>query len=308
VVLCVYKYYKEDISSSYLLGIKTMSSPANPLSSFMRQPKIYIRLPSEGNFWPEGSIEIPETGELAVYSMTAKDELMLKIPDALMNGQAVVDVIQHCIPAIKNAWMIPNIDLDILLIAIRLATYGEMMTTPVKFGDDLELEYQIDLRILMDGLMNQISWNSAISISDDLTIFVRPLNYRQLSAAALKTFETQKIMQVVNDDKMPEEDKIKLFQESFKKLTDTTLSTISDSISRIDSSQGSTEDPAFIKEFVDNIDKDMFNMIQKHLEDLKTANSIKPMTVAVTDEMREKGVSGDTVEIPITFDPTTFFV
>jgi len=285
-----------------------MSSPANPLSSFMRQPKIYIRLPSEGNFWPEGSIEIPETGELAVYSMTAKDELMLKIPDALMNGQAVVDVIQHCIPAIKNAWMIPNIDLDILLIAIRLATYGEMMTTPVKFGDDLELEYQIDLRILMDGLMNQISWNSAISISDDLTIFVRPLNYRQLSAAALKTFETQKIMQVVNDDKMPEEDKIKLFQESFKKLTDTTLSTISDSISRIDSSQGSTEDPAFIKEFVDNIDKDMFNMIQKHLEDLKTANSIKPMTVAVTDEMREKGVSGDTVEIPITFDPTTFFV
>jgi len=285
-----------------------MSSPANPLSSFMRQPKIYIRLPSEGNFWPEGSIEIPETGELAVYSMTAKDELMLKIPDALMNGQAVVDVIQHCIPAIKNAWMIPNIDLDILLIAIRLATYGEMMTTPVKFGDDLELEYQIDLRILIDGLMNQISWNSAISISDDLTIFVRPLNYRQLSAAALKTFETQKIMQVVNDDKMPEEDKIKLFQESFKKLTDTTLSTISDSISRIDSSQGSTEDPAFIKEFVDNIDKDMFNMIQKHLEDLKTANSIKPMTVAVTDEMREKGVSGDTVEIPITFDPTTFFV
>jgi hypothetical protein len=32
------------------------------------------------------------------------------------------------------------------------------------------------------------------------------------------------------------------------------------------------------------------------------------MTVAVTDEMREKGVTGDSVDIPITFDPSTFFV
>jgi len=285
-----------------------MNSPVNPLASFMRQPKIYIRLPSGGEYWPEGSIDIPETGELPVYSMTAKDELMLKVPDALMNGQAIVDVIQHCIPAVKNAWMTPNIDLDVLLIAIRLATYGEMMTTPVKFGDDLELEYQMDLRILMDQLMNQITWNPIVSVNENLTVFVRPLNYRQLSSAALKTFETQKLMQVVNDDKISEHDKINLFKESFKKLSDATLGTISDSISKIDSSEGSTDNPAFIKEFVDNIDKEIFNVIQKHLEMLKENNTIKPMTVAVTDEMREKGVTGDSVDIPITFDPSTFFV
>jgi hypothetical protein len=285
-----------------------MNSPINPLASFMRQPKIYIRLPSGGEYWPEGSIDIPETGELPVYSMTAKDELMLKVPDALMNGQAIVDVIQHCIPAVKNAWMTPNIDLDVLLIAIRLATYGEMMTTPVKFGDDLELEYQMDLRILMDQLMNQITWNPIVSVNENLTVFVRPLNYRQLSSAALKTFETQKLMQVVNDDKISENDKINLFKESFKKLSDATLGTISDSISKIDSSEGSTDNPAFIKEFVDNIDKEIFNVIQKHLEMLKENNTIKPMTVAVTDEMREKGVTGDSVDIPITFDPSTFFV
>jgi hypothetical protein len=247
------------------------------------------------------------TGELPVYSMTAKDELMLKVPDALMNGQAVVDVIQHCVPAIKNAWMTPNIDLDVLLIAIRLATYGEMMTTPVSIGD-LELEYQLDLRILMDQLMTQISWNPTIPVSDELTVFVRPLNYQQLSSTALKTFETQKIMKVVNDETMPEEDKIKLFRESFQKLTNTTLGTISDSISKIESSQGSTEDPTFIKEFVDNIDKDIFNVIQNHLEKLKNSNSVKPMTVVVTEEMRAKGVTGETVDIPVTFDPTTFFV
>ena len=284
-----------------------MNSPVNPLSSFMRQPKIYIRLPSRGEYWPEGSIELPETGELAVYSMTAKDELTLKIPDALMNGQAMVDVVEHCIPAIKNAWMVPTIDLDVILIAIRMATYGEMMTTPVKFGDNLELEYQLDLRNLMDQLMNQLTWNTVIPVSDELTIFVRPLTYKELSSAALKTFETQKIMQIVNDDKISDDDKIKLFRESFKKLTETTLDTRANSINKIESINGSTDDPAFIKDFVDNIDKELFDVVQKHLEHLKESNTIKPMSVPVTDEMRENGVTGDTVEIPITFDPTTFF-
>jgi len=285
-----------------------MSSTTNPLSMYMRQPKIYIRLPSNGSFWPQDSLEISESGEYPVYSMTAKDELMLKVPDALMNGQAVVDVIQHCIPNIKNAWDTPNIDLDMILIAIRLATYGELMTTPIKFGEDLELEYQVDLRRVMDSLMNQITWTDTVSVNDELTVFVRPLTYRQISAAAIKTFETQKLMQMVNNKEITDDDKVKMFQESFKTLSDATLSTISDSISRVDSIHGSTDDPKFIKEFVENIDKDIFNGIQKHLEKLRDANAVKPMIVAVTDEMKEKGVTGETVEVPITFDPSTFFV
>ena len=253
-------------------------------------------------------MEISESGEYPVYSMTAKDELMLKVPDALMNGQAVVDVIQHCMPNIKNAWNIPNIDLDMILIAIRLATYGEMMTTPIKFGDDLELEYQVDLRLIMDSLMNQITWVETVPVSEELTVFVKPLTYRQISSAAIKTFETQKLMQMVNNKEINDDDKVKMFQASFKTLSDATLSTISDSISRVDSVNGSTEDTDHIKEFVENIDKDIFNHIQKHLESLRDANAIKPMIVAVTDEMREKGITGETIEVPITFDPSTFFV
>ena len=285
-----------------------MNSTVNPLSMFMRQPKIYIKLPSGGQYWPEGSLQLSETEEYPVYSMTAKDELTLKVPDALMNGQAVVDVIQHCMPNIKNAWHVPALDIDVILIAIRLATYGEMMTTPIKFGDDLELEYQIDLRVLMDQLMEQITWEPVVQVTNELTVFVKPLDYKHMSSAALKTFETQKIMQVVNDDTMSEEKKIELFRTSFKSLSDATLGTISDSISRIDSVNGSTDNPKFIKEFIDNTDKEIFNKIQAHLEKLKAINAIKPMVVEVTEEMREQGIKTDTVEVPITFDPSTFFV
>lgn len=285
-----------------------VSQKNNPLVSFMRQPKIYIRLPSKGEYWPPGSLHLTETGEYPVYSMTAKDELLIKVPDALMNGQAVVDVIEHCIPNIKNAWDIPSIDIDIILIAIRLATYGEKMTTPVTLGENYELDYVVDLRTIMDALMNQVTWNPIISISQDLTVFVKPLTYKQMTEVALQTFETQKIMQIANDEVMDEEKKLAMFKDSFKKLSDATVGTVGAGIFKIDSSQGSTDNTEFIKEFMDNIDKDMFNKIQEHLEDLKQQNTIKPIVIDVTDEMRANGVTGDTVEIPLIFDASTFFV
>jgi hypothetical protein len=274
----------------------------------MRQPKIYIRLPSNGEYWTDGSLALSETGEYPVYSMTAKDELMLKVPDAVMNGQAIVEVLQHCMPNIKNAWMVPSIDLDVILIAIRLATYGEKMTTPINFGDDEELEYTVDLRTVMDDLQSQITWDPVVPINENLTVFVRPMNYKQISENALKTFETQKIMQIANNDAMDEETKLSAFKESFKKLTEVTIGMVQSGIYRVDSSEGTTDNPAFIKEFVDNVDKDIFNAVQTHLEKLKETNSIKPLRIAVSEEMRLKGFQGEYAEVPLVFDPATFFV
>jgi len=283
-------------------------APANPLAMFMRQPKVYITLPSRGEYWEPGSIDMPEDGKLPIYSMTAKDELLLNVPDALMNGQAVVDVIQNCVPNIKNAWMAPNIDLDVILIAIRIASYGEMMTSPVKISEDIEYDYKVDLRTVIDSCMQSISWNPVVSINDDMTIFVKPLTYRQATTAALQTFETQKIIQLTNDNKLDEETKLKLFKESFKKLTEATVGMVIDGVFRIDTSQGSTDNPIYIKEFVNNTDKEVFKKIQDHLEQLKDQNTIKPIVVTVTDDMKAKGVKGDTIEIPLVFDSSTFFV
>jgi len=280
----------------------------NPLVAFMRQPKIFISLPSNGNFYPEGSLDLPENGQLAVYSMTAKDEMLLNVPDALMNGQAVVEVIQNCVPSIKNAWHVPSIDMDLILLSIRLATYGEMMTTPVKVSDDIEYDYQVDLRIVMDNLLSQISWDPIISISEDLTVFVKPLNYREMTKSALQTFETQKILQAVNDESLSDDQKQTIFKDSFIKLTEVTVGSVADSIFKIDTTQGSVYEKEFIKEFIDNADKEIFNKIQKHLENLKEQNNIKPIIVEVTDEMRAVGITGETIEVPLTFDPSTFFV
>jgi len=279
----------------------------NPLMGQMRQPKIYIRLPSNGEFWENGSLEQTENGEYPVFSMTAQDELKLKIPDALMNGQAVVDVLQHCVPNIKNAWAVPNIDMDVLLIAIRIATYGEKMSVPIKLGSDIDYEYELDLRLVVDQLMHNIAWDPIVPINENLVVHVRPITYKTMTQGALQTFETQKIIQIVNDESVAEEDKIRIFKESFAKLNKLTLGVITESIFNIESSNGGTSDRKHIQEFMDNVDKEIFDKVKGHIDILREHNAIKPLKIAVTDEMRALGITEEEIEVPLNFDPSNFF-
>ena len=278
----------------------------NPLAGFMRQPKIYITLPSKGMYWAPGSLEVPETGDLPVFSMTAKDELAFKTPDALLNGQAVVDVIQSCIPAIKDAWRTPNIDLDLILIAIRIATYGEKMEiTHTVPNTEEEVEHSVDLRILVDQLSaNQ--WEEAVEISEELTCFVRPLTYKHMTATGLKTFETQRLMQAVNDDSLSDERKLEIFNQSFNKMTDITIDLMADTIAIVQTPDAVVRDPAFIKEFLENADKDVFQKIQSHLNKMKAVTGLQPLRMKSTPELIELGAP-ETYDLPIKIDNADFF-
>ena len=286
-----------------------MSKPVNqnnPLLRFMRQPKIYISLPSQGQYWPAGSIDIPDNGQLPVYSMTAKDEIMFKTPDALMNGQAIVDVIQSCIPNIKNAWLTPSIDLDMLLISIRLATYGDKMSIMYRPpGADEDLEYQLDLHEFIDKMSNNV-WIEQVPVSEDMIVFVKPLTYRNMSQITAKSFETTKMMQLADNPELAEADKIRLVTDSFKTLTELTTDMVLGSILKIKTSEGDVTETRFIREFIENVDKSLIDTIQNHINSLKEQNEIKPVKVATTPEQQEAGAP-EFIEIPVSFDNANFF-
>ena len=286
--------------------IQAMPKKANPLSGFMRQPKIYVTLPSKGAYWPANALQIPENGELAVYSMTAKDELAFKTPDALLNGQAVVDVIQSCIPAIKDAWRCPNIDLDLILIAIRIATYGEMMDVSHRVpGTEEDVEHQIDLRNVMDQLSSS-QWEEAVELDGGLTCFMRPLSYKHVTMTGIKAFEAQKLMQAVNDDDMSDEKKLEIFNQSFNKMTNITIDLMAESISSIQTPEAVVKEPAYIKEFLQNADKGVFQHLQEHLNAMRERNGIQPMQITSTPEQVAAGAP-KTYELPIKIDNSDFF-
>lgn len=278
---------------------------ANPLSKYFRQPKLHITLPSGGKFYPEGAIEITETGEFPVYSMTAKDELTLKTPDALLNGQATVEVIKSCIPSIKDPWQMPSIDLDALLIAIRLATYGDSMTLVIKTpvtGEEKQM--QIDLRTLLDNFSN-LQFNDTVQLPE-MTVKLRPLSYKEFTKNALKTFEQQRIFNIVNDDKISDEDKLQAFTNSFAKLTELTVDMMSNHISSIQLGEEVVDNHKHIDEFMRNADKSFYSHIQEHINSEREKFAIKPLIAEATPEEIEQGVPA-TYEVPVTFDQSNFF-
>jgi hypothetical protein len=278
---------------------------ANPLSKYFRQPKLHITLPSGGKFYPAGAINMPETGELEVYSMTAKDELTMKTPDALLNGQATVEVIKSCVPGIIDPWEMPSIDLDALLIAIRLATYGENMSLSIKTpvtGEEKEM--QIDLRNILDGFSN-LEFSNTIQLPE-MTIHICPLSYKQFTKNALKTFEQQRIFNIVNDESISDEDKLQAFTNSFAKLTELTVDMMSAHISAIELGDQTVNNRSHIDEFIRNADKSFYEHVQKHIENERLKFAIKPLVAEATPEEIEQGVPA-TYEVPITFDQSNFF-
>ena len=132
-----------------------------------------------------------ETGELPVYPMTAIDEITTKTPDALYNGSAVVDIIASCIPNIKQPWKITSVDLDAILVAIKIATNGNEMEIETKCDKcDETSKFGVNLSIVLNNFKSG-DYESGLVI-DQLKIKFKPLNYKSLSASSIKQFEIQK--------------------------------------------------------------------------------------------------------------------
>ena len=95
----------------------------NPLIMYNRRPPTYVSLPSGGKHYaipPKLTVD----GELAVYPLTAKQELLLKSPDSLLNGESMFQVLKHVAPDIQDPYQVPLCDLEAILIAMRLVSYG----------------------------------------------------------------------------------------------------------------------------------------------------------------------------------------
>jgi hypothetical protein len=129
--------------------------------------------------------------------MTARDELMLKVPDALLNGQGMVDVIQSCIPDIKDAWKMPATDVDATLIAIRIASYGHKMdfesTCPLCAESHT---YALDLRGMLDSIKAP-NFDEMYN-ENGITIKFRPQAYYGMNRVNKTNFEVQKLGQALD--------------------------------------------------------------------------------------------------------------
>lgn len=279
-----------------------MQENQNPLTGYFRKPEIYIKLPTRGKYYRPGSIDLPENGEIGIFPMTAKDELLMKTPDALLNGSGTVEVIKSCVPAIKDPWGIPSLDLDVLLISIRIATYGnemEILSSCPKCG--AQQNFDVDLGNLI-AQSDKWHYHDTLDVNG-LTIKFKPLDYSEMTHESLRQFEESKIMRIVNDETMADDQKQQLFNDSFMKMTAHTISLVSKTIKNITSPDGNVvEDRKHIQEFIENADRSIFGAIQEHLEKVRLANGFQDFEITCDSENCK-----NVYKTPIVFDQSNFF-
>ena len=255
-----------------------MSQSANPLKQYFRQPSVYLRLPSEGNFWPAGSINMPPNKELPVLPMTAIDEITYRTPDSLFNGSAVINVIQSCIPDIKDAWAAPGTDINSILVSIRIASFGHEMEInsdcPECGASD---EYSIDLRVVLDGL--QMPDYSTPIKEGDLEITLRPMSYKDQNDVNLQQFEQQRILQSVPDSDLPDEKKLEMLNQALQTITNLTISALKWNIASIRTPQVLVTEPAHIEEFLRNSERRLFAKIRDLIIEKRNISEFKPVKI-----------------------------
>jgi hypothetical protein len=271
----------------------------NPLKQYFRRPSVYMKLPSGGAGYPEGSLVLPENGELPVYPMTAIDEITAKTPDALFNGVAVVELIRSCIPNIKDPWQVSNIDLDAILVAIKTASSesGEMdIDSQCPKCEDVS-SFKINLGNVLAGL-KPANYNDEL-VMGDLSIKFQPISFKAVNDASVEQFQLQSLFNQAESN-ANEDERAKTLKLALTKITDLTMSLLSKSIEYIKTPDGVVNENKFILEFLKNTDRNDYIKIRDYSANIRKDSEVKPIKISCPSCQNQ-------YEQSITLNPTDFF-
>jgi len=276
----------------------------NPLKHLYRSKTVYVSLPSKGKYYPSG-INLSLDGELGLMPMTTADEIMLKSPDALFNGEAMFDMLKSCVPDIVNPKEIPQCDLDVILFGIRVATTGEMLEISSKCPHCEEVsDYEVNLPAIM-STAQQIDVQDFIEINENTTVHVRPYSLDTQIKSSIRQFHNYRMEAALNQDGMDNEKKAELFNQALAAASTITVELCASNILKvvITDSEGVKKEVTernHIFEWVNNMESAVYKKIinvMKSLGNAKIQNQTAINCAKCEKEYRTE----------IDLDPVTFF-
>lgn len=271
--------------------------PINPLQKYYRQPKIFVSLPSRGLYYPLGALQ-GDSSNVPIFGMNGMDEILYKTPDALFSGEATIKVIESCCPYIKDAGSIPTLDVDTLIIAIRVATFGEKITYSHTCKNcSTENDFEIDLRTILEYFSN-LKFENIVEVGN-LKVTLRPLTYKELTKINIENFKLQKMMlqlDLIED----EEQKQARVDEIYRKLADLQTELFITSIESVQIPEGVVNEKEYITDWVKNSERDLYAKIKEKLELNKAAWEVPKQKIQCTN-------CGTPDELEINLDQSSFF-
>jgi hypothetical protein len=281
--------------------MESTTTQGNPLKQYFRHIKMYLKLPSGGNYYKPEVIEMNDNGEVGILPMTGKDELILKNPDALLNGEALVEVITSCVPSVKQPRLLLANDIEALITAVRYATYNDSLETSLVCpACQAENNFKINLQYALDN-MAMLESEYVVNLESGVSVFVKPYTFPGMLKALHSQFEHTKLGRAIQSDTISEEKRLEIFSIAFKDIAVTKFDLLTSTIIKVvdESNNVNVSDSSHIKEFLKNIDKVSLDKISDLVDEINRVG-IKRTFTANCEKCSHKW------ESEIDFNPVNF--
>jgi len=270
-------------NTEFTLPEKPQETEINPLQSFFRKSKLELLLPSRGQWYPENSLTLNANGGLSIFAMTATDDIKFRTGDPTLTGTNIYSIISDCAPGILHPEEMPHVDIDAVLLAIRVASYGDEFAFSVTVPNTT-LKRKITIissNLLKEIIERQEKWDEEIIISDEtmqtLSVNVQPIPMKYIFSTSKSIVQQKKIItrNFDEDENIKDES---AFNKSMESLTNSAIDLLCSSVKSLKLQNGSNEiimslnasnpqDNLQIKHLIKNLDIGYFNAIRDHIEE-----------------------------------------
>ena len=278
----------------------------NPLKQYFRQPALYLRLPTQGKWYNPDDVEFSQEFEVPIYGLSALDDIMLNTPDALLNGQALENVVKNCVPSVKNvkALMVP--DLEAIFLGIKIATNNGKYEIERKCPKcEKDINFDVNCYSLLDQTTYIDDSDTHIEFGEDLTIEISPYTFEMRQMFMQRQFEEQQTLRMIDDQNkdLDNFEKARILGESVEKLSKITFNLVSMSVQSVKlvKQDVTVTDREQIAEWLINITKAQADII---IDSVNKLNEIGPLREV--DAQCDK--CGHVWRETLNFDPVSFFV
>ncbi|CAB4123116.1 hypothetical protein UFOVP29_275 [uncultured Caudovirales phage] len=278
---------------------------SNPLQSYFRQATTYILLPSQGKWYQPQDVTLTASNEISIMAMTARDDVLLNTPDAMLNGEALKKVIQNCVPDVHNVNALLMPDLEAIFVGMKLASNnGSIEINKVCPSCGAECNFDLQCQSVLDGQVMIDLDDSVVYIDQTLRVHVKPYNFQQRSIFIQREFEEEKILRSFDaSNPNPNEfTRAEVMAEAVDRISLLTYRLVAGSITSVEilSTGEHVSDPNNIAEWLMNITSQQAEKVMQAVDDLNKCGPQKqlPIQCAACQFEWKDGVN---------YDPISFF-
>lgn len=278
----------------------------NPLSKYTKVEVLYAKLISNDVIKYPSGVLVNDTVECGICARSARDELMFNNPDALMNGEAVANVIENCVPNIADARKLFVPDVELLLIGIKLATKEREYHIEVDCPEcGHHGAFQRDLQFLLDSAeLLEEQPELLLEEVGGLLLKFKPHTWGEYSVFGQKMFQEQRKARMLEDmEDLSDEEKIEYFNEIFESMTKLSFEMIVANIDSIETVEGDViTEREFIAEWLGTQPAFILKKIRDKADYVNNTGVSHQMDVGCSECGHEWTIEN------LQFDPSNFFV